>query len=145
MRAMTNTIAALSLVGAAAMSAPAPASAQGVYFGAPGVSLGIGVPPYYGYPAYPYWRGYPGYRPYWGGYRRHPGWHRHGFYGGPAYGYTGRPYHWRPRAYGFYGRPHWGYRHHGFYGRPYGLRHYGYRGHRFYGRAITGGHRFHCF
>jgi hypothetical protein len=142
MRAFTNTIAALGLIGAAAVSAPAPASAQGVYFGAPGVSLGIGVPPYYGpgYSPYYYPPGY--YRPYWGhrhGYRSWGG-RRHGSYGpGRVYGFYGPG-----PAYGFDGRPRWrhpylGYRHHGFYGRPY--RHYGFRGRGFYGRAM--GHRIH--
>jgi hypothetical protein len=155
MRAIKNTIAALGLIGAAAVSAPAPASAQ-LYFGVPGVSVGIGTP-YYGYPAYPYWRPpyYSGYHPYWG----HPGHHRYwghrhyGWYGPPhpgwgwSYGFAGRPhkFYGHPyrafRTYGFYGRPHWAFRHHGFYRHPWfgGFRHHGLHrgfGHPFYGRAF---------
>jgi hypothetical protein len=37
----------IGLAAAAAMAAATPASAQGFYFGAPGVSVGVGAGPYY--------------------------------------------------------------------------------------------------
>jgi hypothetical protein len=140
MRAVKNTIAALGLIGAAAVSAPAPASAQ-VYFGVPGVSIGIGTP-YYGYPAYPYWRHYyyPGYRPYWG-HRRYWGHRHYGWYGRPylgwAYGFAGRPHYW---THGFYRRP-YAFRHYGFYRHPHVFRPYGLYGPRFGGFRHYGFHR----
>jgi hypothetical protein len=136
---LKTTIAALALIGAAAMTAPA--SAHGPWSG----SVGFGVP--YGYgPAHWPTYGFYGYRPYWPrwgysygfyghpygfyGYRPYaygPYWRRYGFYGHP-YGFYGRPYH-----YGFYGRPF--YRHYGFYGRGFG-RPFAFHGRGFGGRAF---------
>ena len=69
MRMIITAIGALVL-GAMTLGTPSPASAQGVYFDAPGVSIGVGRP-WYRHRYYdPYAYGYYGYaRPYW--------WHRH--------------------------------------------------------------------
>jgi hypothetical protein len=58
------------VLGAMTLGTPSPASAQGVYFDAPGVSIGVGRP-WYRHRYYdPYAYGSYGYaRPYW--------WHRH--------------------------------------------------------------------
>jgi hypothetical protein len=76
MRTTTKWLMALSLVGAAALSAPSVASAQGFYFNGPGFGFGVGTPYYggYGYYGEPY--GYYGYSPYWRSHRyRH--WYRY--------------------------------------------------------------------
>jgi len=69
MRMIITAIGALVL-GAMTLGTPSPASAQGVYFDAPGVSIGVGRP-WYRHRYYdPYAYGSYGYaRPYW--------WHRH--------------------------------------------------------------------
>jgi len=69
MRMIITAIGALVL-GAMTLGTPGPASAQGVYFDAPGVSIGVGRP-WYRHRYYdPYAYGSYGYaRPYW--------WHRH--------------------------------------------------------------------
>jgi hypothetical protein len=62
---LTKTLAALALVSAVAVGTAAPAMAQ-VYFGGPGVEIGVGPPwhhdYYYGRPYYHhhYWRHYRG-------------------------------------------------------------------------------------
>jgi hypothetical protein len=64
MRTTAKWIAALGVLGAAALTVPTSASAQGVYFGVPGFGFSFGAPyyePYNGY--YPYYGSY-GYRPY---------------------------------------------------------------------------------
>jgi hypothetical protein len=65
MRTATKWLMALSVIGAAALSVPGAASAQGIYFGVPGFGVGVGAP-WYGHRYYydePY--GYYGYgRPY---------------------------------------------------------------------------------
>jgi hypothetical protein len=79
MRTTAKWLAVLGVIGAAALSVPSVASAQGVYFGVPGVGVGVGVGdpyygggPYYGYYGGPYGYGY-GY-----GYRHH--WYPHRYY-----------------------------------------------------------------
>ena len=63
MRTATKWLVALGLIGAAALSAPNSASAQGFYLNGPGFGFGLGTPyygsPYYGYYNQPY--GYYGY------------------------------------------------------------------------------------
>ena len=77
MRTTAKWIAALGILGAAALAIPTSASAQGIYFGVPGFGFSFGAPyyaePYYG--SYPY--GYYGYRPY---YYRHHYRHWHHYY-----------------------------------------------------------------
>jgi len=68
MRTTTKCILALGLVGAAALSAPSAASAQGLYFNGPGFGFGFGAP-YYGY--------YEPYGYYGAGRYRHPYHYRH--------------------------------------------------------------------
>jgi hypothetical protein len=51
MRTMTKWLVALGSVGAAALTVPSIASAQGIYFGGPGFGVGVGEP-YYGGPYY---------------------------------------------------------------------------------------------
>jgi hypothetical protein len=77
MRTTAKWLAALGVVGAAALSVPSIASAQGFYFGGPGFGVGVGDPYYYSYN-----------RPYYGGYYNQP----YGY----GYGY-GR--HWYPHRY----------------------------------------------
>ena len=72
---LVGAIAAVAIAGAT------PASAQGFYFGGPGVSIGVGGGPYYGYD-----RGY--------GYG-------HGYYDGRGYGPRAYYYGDAPRAYGY--------------------------------------------
>ncbi len=132
MRAIIKrSLAVIGLVGAAAMSAPAPASAQCCV---PGVAVGFAAPAY-GFYRPAYWRGY-GYRPYWrhyGGFYRPWGFRRYGMYRPWGYRHFGfRP--WGPRVYGFSGyrpfyrvRPYFGPRYYGFY-RPY--RSFGFLGRR---------------
>jgi hypothetical protein len=145
MRAIRMTIAALGVVGATAVTAPAPASAQ-VFW--PGFNVGFGGPVFRSFYRPAFWGGaygYAGYRPMW---RRYSGvcptgWGNRysGFFGRPLLRHTAffRP--WGvSRAYGFYGRPlvrhtaffrPWGIsRAYGFYGRPW-HRHFGFYGHRF--------------
>lgn len=82
MRTTAKWLAALGVIGAAALSVPSGASAQGIYFSGPGFGFGVGDPyyyyggPYYGYDNAPYGYGY-GY-----GYGRH-------------YWYPHRYHHWR--------------------------------------------------
>jgi hypothetical protein len=74
MRTLARTAVALSFIGAMAIGTTVPVMAQGIYFNAPGVHVGIGHPyyhrHYYDYYGHPY-------------YHRHYGW-RHWDYG---YGY----------------------------------------------------------
>jgi hypothetical protein len=75
MRTTAKWLAVLGVIGAAALSVPSVASAQGVYFGVPGFGVGVGDPYYggpYGYygPGYGYGYGY--------GYRHH--WYPHRYY-----------------------------------------------------------------
>ena len=87
MRVATNCLVAVSLIGAAALSLPTAAAAQGVYFNGPGFGIGVGSPYYggYAYSSYPYGGayGYGGYGYSYGSYS-YP-------YGG-IYGYGGYPY-----------------------------------------------------
>jgi hypothetical protein len=72
MRTIILAVVALGGLAAVSLGTPSTASAQGVYFDAPGVSVGIGRPWYRHHRYYdPYAYGYSGYyaRPYW--------WHRH--------------------------------------------------------------------
>ena len=77
---MEPYLTALGVIGAAALSVPSVASAQGVYFGVPGFGVGIGAPyyygggPYYGYNQ-PYGYGY-GYGHHWYPHRYHH-WHHY--------------------------------------------------------------------
>jgi hypothetical protein len=88
-------LAALALVGAAALPLQADAAERHAGISKPSTDLS----------AQRYWRGrYYGHR-YYG--------HR---YWGPRYRYYGYRHHWGPR-YGYYGYRHYGYRH---YGYPYG-------------------------
>jgi hypothetical protein len=87
MRTTAKWLAVLGVIGAAAVSVPSVASAQGVYLGVPGFGVGVGDPyrsgpyGYYGGPGYGY--GGPGYG-----------------YGGPGYGYGyGYRHHWYPHRY----------------------------------------------
>jgi hypothetical protein len=73
MRTTAKWLAVLGVIGAAAVSVPSIASAQGVYFGVPGFGVGIGAPYYY---SGPYGYGGPGYG-YGYGYRHHWYPHRH--------------------------------------------------------------------
>jgi hypothetical protein len=78
MRTTAKWLAALGVIGAAALSVPSVASAQGFYFNGPGFGFGVGEP-YYGYYGAPY------------GYYNQP----YGY--GYGYGNTWRPYryhHW---------------------------------------------------
>jgi len=80
MRTTAKCLAVLGVIGAAALSVPSVASAQGVYFGVPGFGVGIGAPyyygggPYYGYNQ-PYGYGY-GYGHHWYPHRYHH-WHHY--------------------------------------------------------------------
>jgi hypothetical protein len=56
MRMLTKTVAALGFVSALAVGTPTASMAQGIYFGGPGVSVGIGAP-YYGYRYHRYYGG----------------------------------------------------------------------------------------
>jgi hypothetical protein len=70
MRKIIMAMVALGGLGAMTLGTPSPASAQGFYFDAPGVSVGVGRPWYRHHYYDPYAYGYYGYaRPY--------GWHRH--------------------------------------------------------------------
>ena len=74
MRTATKWLVALGLIGAAALSVPNSASAQGFYLNGPGFGFGLGTPyygsPYYGYYNQPY--GYYAYgRSYYGHRYRH--------------------------------------------------------------------------
>ena len=60
MRLATKTMIALGFVGAIAGGVSSPVAAQGIYFGGPGVSVGIGTPYYH----HRYYRHY-GYAPSW--------------------------------------------------------------------------------
>jgi hypothetical protein len=76
MRTTTRWLAALSLIGVAALSVPfvvmpTAASAQGIYFDGPGFGFGIGAPRYYRYYGYDEPHGYYG-RPYYA-----PRWYQH--------------------------------------------------------------------
>ena len=82
MRTTAKWLAELGMIGAAALSVPSVASAQGIYFGAPGFGVEVGDPYYYGYNG-----------PYYGGYYAQP----YGY--GYRYGY-GR--HWYPHHYHHY-------------------------------------------
>jgi hypothetical protein len=78
-RNVTRTIAALGFAGAIAVGLTAtPAAAQGIYFGGPGVSVGIGDGGWYGHRRYYRDYGYYDHRPYrWGrhyGYRYRDDW-----------------------------------------------------------------------
>lgn len=73
MQLITKSIAALGIVGAVAMTVPAPAQAQGVYIEGPGFGVGVGRPvyrdyryrDYYGPYVYTYERPYRHYRSEW--------------------------------------------------------------------------------
>ena len=58
MRTATKWLVALGLIGAAALSVPNTAAAQGFYLNGPGFGVGLGTPyygsPYYGYYNQPY-------------------------------------------------------------------------------------------
>jgi hypothetical protein len=70
MRKIIMAVVALGGLGAMTLGTPSPASAQGFYFDAPGVSVGVGRPWYRHHYYDPYAYGYYSYgRPYW--------WHRH--------------------------------------------------------------------
>ena len=73
MRTTAKCLAVLGVIGAAALSVPSVASAQGIYLGVPGFGVGIGNPYYYGGPYYGY--GY-GYGRHWYPHRYHH-WHRY--------------------------------------------------------------------
>jgi len=81
MRTTAKSLAVLGVIGAAALSVPSVASAQGIYFGVPGFGVGIGAPyyygggPYYGYYDQPYGYGY-GYGHHWYPHRYHH-WHHY--------------------------------------------------------------------
>jgi hypothetical protein len=81
MRTTAKWLAVLGVIGAAALSVPSIASAQGVYFGVPGFGVGIGAPYYYGGPygyynqPYGYGYGY-GYGHHWYPHRYHH-WHHY--------------------------------------------------------------------
>jgi hypothetical protein len=80
MRTTAKWLGVLGVIGAAALSVPSVASAQGVYFGVPGFGVGVGNPyyyggPYYGYYNHPYGYGY-GYGRHWYPHR-HYHWHRY--------------------------------------------------------------------
>jgi hypothetical protein len=75
MQTTTKWLLAIGLTGAAALSVPSMASAQGFYFGVPGFGIGVGTPYYGGYPYGGYYGapyGYYGYGRYW-----HPHRYRH--------------------------------------------------------------------
>jgi hypothetical protein len=75
MRTTAKSLAALGVIGAAALSVPSVASAQGVYFGVPGFGVEVRGPYYYGYNG-PYYGGYYA-QPYGYGWARHWYPHRH--------------------------------------------------------------------
>jgi hypothetical protein len=83
MRTTAKWLAALGIIGAAALSVPSVASAQGVYFGVPGFGVGVGAPYYYGGPYYnyynaPYGYGYGyDYGRHWYPHRYHHYWHHY--------------------------------------------------------------------
>jgi hypothetical protein len=54
-RTFGKTLAALAFVGAAVVGTAAPAMAQ-VYFGGPGVEIGVGPGWHHHYYGHPYWR-----------------------------------------------------------------------------------------
>jgi hypothetical protein len=74
MRTTAKWLAALGVIGAAALSVPSVASAQGIYLGVPGFGVGIGGPYYYGGPHYSYYNAPYGYGY---GYGRHRYPHRY--------------------------------------------------------------------
>ncbi|MBO0752760.1 MAG: hypothetical protein J2P53_11645 [Bradyrhizobiaceae bacterium] len=144
MRAIKTTIAALGVVGATAVTAPAPASAQ-VFW--PGFSVGFSAPVYSFYRPVPWgfyrpvafgafgyqpaWRFHHvawGYRPAFGAYG-----YRHVAWGCPRLG-------WGNRYYGMFGRRLAVYRPYAAYGRwgGYGFRHFGFWGHRFHHVGFVG-------
>jgi hypothetical protein len=148
MRALKIAIAALGLIGAAAVIAPAPASAH--YFRHGGIGFRT---PCYGFYRPAVWGayGYGGYRPFWrpAWYRPHWGYRTYGFYGRP-FGFGRFAFH---RPFGFrhfaFHRP-FGFRHFAFH-RPFGFRHFafhrpfGFRHFAFHGRPMGGrgfGHAF---
>ena len=59
MRTLAKTAVALSFIGATAIGTAVTAQAQGFYFDAPGVHVGIGGYPYYHRRLYNYGGGYP--------------------------------------------------------------------------------------
>ena len=78
-RNVTRTLIALGFAGALAVGTAAPTLAQGIYFDAPGVHVGVGKRHYRSYyDDGPYYRSYGYYdaRPYWRhrGYRYHDRW-----------------------------------------------------------------------
>jgi hypothetical protein len=66
MRTLGRTAVALGFIGAMAIGTAVPVMAQGIYFNAPGVHVGIGRPYYYYHPYY-----HRHYYDYYGGWRRH--------------------------------------------------------------------------
>jgi len=75
MRTTTKWLVLLTLIGAAALSVPGAASAQGFCLNGPGFGFGVGTPYYGGYYAYDEPYGYYGHR-YWRPHRyRH--WYRY--------------------------------------------------------------------
>jgi hypothetical protein len=69
MRTIITAMVALAGLGAVTLGTPSTASAQGVYFDGPGVSIGVGRPWYRHHYYRPYAYGYYDERPWW--------WHRH--------------------------------------------------------------------
>ena len=67
MRTASKWLLAFGLIGAAALSGPTVASAQGFYLNGPGFGFGVGTPYYGGYYGAPYAYGAPyhGYGRYW--------------------------------------------------------------------------------
>jgi hypothetical protein len=83
MRTTAKWLAALGIIGVAALSVPSVASAQGVYFGVPGFGVGVGAPYYYGGPYYNYYNAPSGYGygydygRHWYPHRYHHYWHHY--------------------------------------------------------------------